>query len=46
MEEYLDAVGGFGKYQKRMFLLLSLPTLVVSMQKMAWVFLAPEVNHR
>ncbi|KAG0711091.1 Organic cation transporter protein [Chionoecetes opilio] len=38
--------GGFGKYQKRMFLLLFLPTVVVSMQKLAWVFLAPKVDHR
>lgn len=46
MEKFLESVGGFGKYQKMMFLLLSLPTVVVSMQKMAWVFLASEVDHR
>ncbi|XP_050712760.1 organic cation transporter protein-like isoform X3 [Eriocheir sinensis] len=46
MDIYLEKIGGFGRYQKRIFLLLSMPTVVVSMQKLAWVFLAPKVNHR
>lgn len=46
MDKFLEIIGGFGKYQKRTFLFLSLPTVVVSMQKLAWVFLAPKVDHR
>ncbi|KAK3878474.1 hypothetical protein Pcinc_016892 [Petrolisthes cinctipes] len=46
MEAFLETIGEFGPYQKRMFLLLSLPTIVVSMQKLAWVFLGARVDHR
>ena len=46
MEKYLEHIGEFGIYQKRMFLLLSLPTIIVAMQKLAWVFLAAKVDHR
>ncbi|XP_066974769.1 organic cation transporter protein-like isoform X1 [Macrobrachium rosenbergii] len=46
MEAFLEKIGEFGRYQKTMFLLLSLPTIIVSMQKLAWVFLGARVDHR
>ncbi|XP_071528745.1 organic cation transporter protein-like [Panulirus ornatus] len=46
METFLEHIGEFGPYQRRMFLLLSLPTIIVSMQKLAWVFLGARVDHR
>lgn len=46
MEAYLEKIGEFGKYQRQMFLMLSLPTVIVSMQKLAWVFLGAMVDHR
>ncbi|XP_069171909.1 organic cation transporter protein isoform X2 [Procambarus clarkii] len=46
MEQLLEHIGEFGVYQRRLFLLLSLPTIVVSMQKLAWVFLGARVDHR
>lgn len=46
MDKFLAYIGEFGRYQRRLFLFLSLPTVVVSMQKLAWVFLGARVNHR
>ncbi|KAL7637090.1 UNVERIFIED_CONTAM: hypothetical protein RMT77_012848 [Armadillidium vulgare] len=46
MDLFLEEVGEFGSYQVRNFILLSLPTVVVAMQKLAWVFLAAKMNHR
>ncbi|XP_076064263.1 organic cation transporter [Oratosquilla oratoria] len=46
MESFLEKIGEFGWYQRRMFLLLSLPTIIVAMQKLAWVFLGANVDHR
>lgn len=46
MEGFLEKIGEFGPYQRQMFLLLSLPTIIVSMQKLAWVFLGAKVDHR
>ncbi|KAK7071333.1 hypothetical protein SK128_003957 [Halocaridina rubra] len=46
MEAFLEKIGEFGRYQKRMFILLSLPTIIVSMQKLAWVFLGARIDHR
>ncbi|KAB7508125.1 Organic cation transporter protein [Armadillidium nasatum] len=46
MEKYLEDVGEFGQFQIQNFILLSLPTIVVAMQKYAWVFLGAKVKHR
>ncbi|CAL4069365.1 unnamed protein product, partial [Meganyctiphanes norvegica] len=46
MEAFLEKIGEFGRYQRQMFLMLSLPTIIVSMQKLAWVFLGARVDHR
>ncbi|XP_047499824.1 organic cation transporter protein-like isoform X2 [Penaeus chinensis] len=46
MEGFLEKIGEFGPYQRQMFLLLSLPTIIVSMQKLAWVFLGAKLDHR
>ncbi|XP_042867534.1 organic cation transporter protein-like [Penaeus japonicus] len=46
MEGFLEKIGEFGPYQRRLFLLLSLPTIIVSMQKLAWVFLGAKLDHR
>lgn len=46
MEAFLEKIGEFGRFQRKLFLLLSLPTIIVSMQKLAWVFLGARVDHR
>lgn len=39
-------IGEFGRYQKRIYLLLCLPAICCAMHKLAWVFLGAKLDHR
>ncbi|CAL8077574.1 unnamed protein product [Orchesella dallaii] len=39
-------IGDFGRYQKRVYLLLCLPAICCAMHKLAWVFLGAKLEHR
>ena len=45
-DDILISLGEFGKYQKRIFFLLSLPLFFSTMQKQSWVFLGAKALHR
>ena len=38
-DDVLKQIGQFGRYQKRIYFLLFLPTIFCAMHKLAWVFL-------
>ena len=38
-DDILKQIGQFGRYQKRIYFLLFLPTIFCAMHKLAWVFL-------
>ncbi|XP_065336997.1 organic cation transporter protein-like isoform X1 [Cloeon dipterum] len=45
-DELLVHLGEFGRYQKRIYLLLCLPAISCALHKLAWVFLAARAPHR
>ena len=45
-DDLLKIIGEFGRYQKRIYFLLFLPTIFSAMHKLAWVFLGAQVDHR
>jgi OCT family organic cation transporter-like MFS transporter 4/5 len=45
-EDILPYLGEFGRYQKRIYLLLCLPAILCALHKLAGVFLQANVNHR
>ena len=45
-DDILTDLGEFGRYQKRTYLLLFLPTIFSAMQKQSWVFLGAKAAHR
>ncbi|XP_059486702.1 organic cation transporter protein [Neocloeon triangulifer] len=45
-DELLVHLGEFGRYQKRIYLLLCLPAISCALHKLAWVFLAAKAPHR
>ena len=45
-DDVLKALGQFGRYQKRVYFLLFMPTIFCAMHKLAWVFLGAQVDHR
>jgi MFS transporter, OCT family, solute carrier family 22 (organic cation transporter), member 4/5 len=45
-DELLVHLGEFGRYQKRIYLLLCLPAISCALHKLAWVFLAAKAKHR
>jgi OCT family organic cation transporter-like MFS transporter 4/5 len=45
-DDVLKVMGEFGRYQKRVYFLLFLPTIFSAMHKLSWVFLGAQVDHR
>lgn len=45
-DDVLPYLGEFGRYQKRIYLLLCLPAILCALHKLAGVFLQANVNHR
>ncbi|XP_071455584.1 organic cation transporter protein-like [Hetaerina americana] len=45
-DDVLKHLGEFGRYQKRIYFLLCIPTISCALHKLAWVFLGAKVNHR
>lgn len=45
-DDILVDLGDFGKYQKKAYFLLFLPTIFSAMQKQSWVFLGAKAPHR
>ena len=45
-DELLRNLGEFGKYQRKIYFLLFIPTIFSAMQNLAWVFLGATVHHR
>ena len=45
-DDILREVGEFGRYQKKIYFLLFLPTIFSAMHKLAWVFLGAKADHR
>ncbi|XP_046393817.1 organic cation transporter protein-like [Ischnura elegans] len=45
-DEALKHLGEFGRYQKRIYFLLCIPTISCALHKLAWVFLGARVKHR
>ncbi len=45
-DDILVHLGNFGRYQRRVYFFLFLPTIFSAMHKLAWVFLGAKVNHR
>jgi hypothetical protein len=45
-DELLVHLGEFGRYQKRIYILLCLPAISCALHKLAWVFLAARAPHR
>ncbi|KAF4523823.1 hypothetical protein B566_EDAN008058 [Ephemera danica] len=45
-DDVLMQVGEFGRYQRRLFLLLCIPGMLCAMHKLAWVFLGAYAEHR
>jgi len=45
-DDILVDLGDFGRYQKRAYFLLFLPTIFSAMQKQSWVFLGAKAPHR
>lgn len=45
-DHVLTQLGDFGRYQKRIFLLLCLPGISCAFHKLAWVFLGAKADHR
>ena len=45
-DSVLPLIGEFGRYQKRVYLLLCLPAISCALHKLAWVFLGAKVAHR
>ena len=45
-DDILVDLGDFGKYQKKAYFLLFLPTIFSAMQKQSWVFLGAKASHR
>ena len=41
-DDLLTELGEFGRYQRRLYFLLFLPTIFAAIQKQSWVFLAPQ----
>jgi len=45
-DELFPIIGNFGRYQKRIYIILCLPTICCAMHKLAWVFLGAKIDHR
>ncbi len=45
-DDVLKQLGEFGRYQRRVYFLLFLPTIFSAMHKLAWVFLGARVDYR
>lgn len=45
-DELLSHLGEFGRYQRRIYLLLCLPAISCALHKLAWVFLGARAPHR
>jgi hypothetical protein len=45
-DDVLKVVGEFGRYQKLIYLLFSLPYVVTAAQLMGWVFVGARLKHR
>ncbi|KAG8232379.1 hypothetical protein J437_LFUL012779 [Ladona fulva] len=45
-DDVLEHLGEFGRYQKRVYFLLCIPTISCALHKLASVFLGAQVNHR
>ncbi len=45
-DDLLVILGGFGRYQRWVYLFMFLPTVFSFMHKMAWVFIGAEVDYR
>ena len=45
-DDVLVSLGEFGRYQKRVYFLLFLPTIFSAMHKLSWVFLGAKTPHR
>ncbi|KAF4533495.1 hypothetical protein B566_EDAN000980 [Ephemera danica] len=45
-DEVLTHLGEFGRYQRRIYLLLCLPAISCALHKLAWVFLGARAAHR
>ena len=45
-DEVLAHLGEFGRYQKRIYLLLCLPAISCALHKLAFVFLGAKASHR
>lgn len=45
-DSVFPVIGDFGRYQKRIYILICLPTIACAMHKLAWVFLGAKLDHR
>lgn len=45
-DQVLEAIGGFGKYQKIQFFLAAIPAAVIALHQLASVFLAATPEYR
>ena len=45
-DNILQDLGEFGRYQKRIYFILFIPTIFSAMQKLSWVFLGAKAEHR
>ena len=45
-DDLLVVLGEFGRYQRRVYFFLFLPTIFSAMHKLAWVFLGAQADHR
>ena len=45
-DDVLDEIGGFGKYQKIQIILAALPTAVIALHQLAFVFLAATPDYK
>lgn len=45
-DDVLPYLGAFGRYQKRIYVLLCLPAILCALHKLAGVFLQANVKHR
>ncbi|XP_034238416.1 organic cation transporter protein [Thrips palmi] len=45
-DDLVNQLGEFGRYQKRIYILLCLPAISCAFHKLAWVFLGPKADHR
>lgn len=45
-DNVLSELGDFGRYQRRIYILLCLPAISCAFHKLAWVFLGAKADHR